>query len=280
MAQTIPKRIIHIWVTPEGQKRRPIPARYQRLVRRMRALNPDFEYLCLDDEILDQIFVQHYPELLEVFRGLTPWVSRTDLARLVGVHHMGGFYFDLDVMHLRPLGDLLENTCLFPYETQVEPFIAASTGMLEAVGNFAIAAVPGHPFIKACIDQLVAAFQDPDSVNLPSDEVVSGFSPLSPTQTERRQLYSTSTGMITSLMGRRSDLQDQIRVVAAIDARNGHKIPSAFGHHAQHLCDGTWRGGNGGLLLEMLRRAWVRRQRWQIKGAACQVARPRCLTPS
>ena len=73
---------------------------------------------------------------------------QADVLRLELLEQFGGVYVDCDVEPIRPLDPLVDgHECLIGYSPQ-------HTNGKHPLTNAVMAAVPGHPFITACIDAL------------------------------------------------------------------------------------------------------------------------------
>jgi hypothetical protein len=210
------------------------------------------------------LVAQEYPHFLQTYDQLQPVVAKADFFRLLAVHHFGGFYFDLDVRHVQSLEPLLDRQCIFPYENNVEPWLAATFGALEAVGQYAFAARRHDPFLMACLENIDAAVKNPEILNFPTPEDAAGFSPWGPSEKDRRVLYTTGPGMIIKTLAEREDLRAGVDVLSAVNPKTGHKINSCFGPFAQHICDGNWRPGQSPLVGRLVFLSLMRRLQRQM----------------
>lgn len=84
-------------------------------------------------------------------------VQRWDFIRYLILYHYGGLYVDMDYGCLEPVDGLLINaTCCWG----MEPEANAITHYRDMIiGNAMIASVPGHPFLKRVIDEVIC-YQD------------------------------------------------------------------------------------------------------------------------
>ncbi len=78
---------------------------------------------------------------------------RADLLRLEILYHSGGLYVDMDTEPLRPIGDLLEG------KSAVAAYSPNRWKGKRIVTNAIMAAEPGHPWIKRCIDKMKMSIQ-------------------------------------------------------------------------------------------------------------------------
>src|SRR4051794_7287881 len=108
--QPIPRRII------QTGKKGKLPILNRGVIENLKLLNPDFEYLFLDDDQVNRFIEQSFPEYRSTFESFRYRIQRFDFFRYLAVYHYGGFYFDLDVLLATGLSPLLEHGCVFPFE--------------------------------------------------------------------------------------------------------------------------------------------------------------------
>lgn len=155
----IPKRII------QTGKSREQPLRNQAMTANLKLLNPDFEYLFFDDEGVQTLIDREFPQYRDVFESFRAPIQKYDFFRYLAVFHYGGFYFDLDILLATGLSSLLHHSCVFSFEgLTLSQFLRQHYGMDWEIGNYAFGAAPGHPFLRALIDNCVRAQRDPDWV--------------------------------------------------------------------------------------------------------------------
>lgn len=76
---------------------------------------------------------------------------QADLLRLELLWLYGGVYVDTDVVPLKPLDNLLDRDLLIAWSPNHGP------GGKQILTQAVIGAIPGHPFIKACLDAIPTA---------------------------------------------------------------------------------------------------------------------------
>ena len=154
MDSRIPKRIIQVW----GGGEHDLSPFAKAGIATIKLLNPDFEYLFFDDNRIDSFTNEHFPEYRSVFNSFRFNIQKYDFFRYLVVYHFGGFYFDLDVFLCENLSDLLENSCVFTFERiGINQYLKRQYNMHWDIGSFAFGAAPGHPFIRAIIENCVRA---------------------------------------------------------------------------------------------------------------------------
>ncbi|MEJ8568617.1 glycosyltransferase family 32 protein [Elongatibacter sediminis] len=231
----IPKRIIQTWKTTD------IPRRYRAYQRQLRRLHPDYEYLLMTDEEVDSFVRREYPEYAQAFDDLQDFISRIDLFRLLAVHKMGGFYFDLDVCISKPLDDLLDQACIFPFERQMDAYGSALLGTIEMLGQYAFGAQAGHPFLRACADNIRRTTLDSDFARAPSREILDSVLPaIIRDRGFMRVLYTAGPAMITRTLLEQPEGSEDVRILAAHGRNSRRKVKHVFGVYGAHQMSGTW----------------------------------------
>ena len=82
------------------------PLRTRAMVCNIKLLNPDYDYLFLDDRDVEDFVIANSPDT-ERFLILSSFVfSATISSRYLAVYRYGGFYFDLDVLLAESLSSL------------------------------------------------------------------------------------------------------------------------------------------------------------------------------
>jgi hypothetical protein len=248
---TIPRRIIQTW------KSASVPFPFTRFSRRLRDLHPAFDYRLFSDDDADAFVRERYPQHVEGWRALQTPIERADLFRVLAVHGLGGFYFDLDVVMTHPVDALLDHACVFPFEHVADAYSASMYGVLDQLGQYAFGAVAGHPLLAHYAENICA--------------VALGHAPPPPEEIIRRHpspsdvvrvIMSTGPGMLARTLGEHPDLGAGVHVVSAVDRRTGKRLPYCFGPFGSHAMLGTfgWRvSGRGGLHVTLRRYgAWLR----------------------
>jgi|CXWL01.1.fsa_nt_gi hypothetical protein len=234
MNHTIPRRIIQIW---GGGRELPLLARAA--ATNIRLLNPDFEYMLLDDGEMNKLIEGTFPQYKGVFDSFALPIQRYDFARYLAIYHYGGFYFDVDVFLASPLSELLEHSCVFPFEAlTASKFLRAEYGMDWEVGNYAFGATAGHPFILAIIENCVRAQQDLDWAQAMVKSVPRPF---------RDGLYvlcTTGPLLVSRTLAEFPDASNYVKVLFPEDVRDPNSW-SRFGQFGVHLMKGEWRDRRG-----------------------------------
>jgi hypothetical protein len=229
----IPRRIIQT-----GKSLR-LPLLQQAAVSNIKLLNPDFEYLFFDDRQVEAFFSQEFPEYREAAESFQFPIQKFDLFRYLAVFRYGGFYFDLDVFLASGVSSLLECGCVFSFEDlNVSRFLRHKYGMDWAVGNYAFGASPGHPFLKAVIDNCIGAQKDPKWVA----PMMRGIPRL--LRSEFLVLNSTGPLLVTRTLAENPALAEKMVVLFpndVCDLRNRHK----FGDFGVHAMQASWRARYG-----------------------------------
>jgi peptidoglycan/xylan/chitin deacetylase (PgdA/CDA1 family) len=229
MHSQIPKRII------QTGKRREQPLRNQAMTANLKLLNPDFEYLFFDDEGVQTLIDREFPQYRDVFESFRAPIQKYDFFRYLAVFHYGGFYFDLDILLATGLSSLLHHSCVFSFEgLTLSQFLRQHYGMDWEIGNYAFGAAPGHPFIRALIDNCVRAQRDPDWVK----PMMRGVPPLS--KADYQILNSTGPGLVSRTLAEDTEVANLVTVLFPDDVCDVHNW-NRFGKFGVHMMEGSWR---------------------------------------
>ncbi len=164
--KTIPRVIHQIGIRPAFQGRE-LPPILQENVDHLRALNPGWEYRFYDDDDISDFLVRHYPpHVWDAYQRIHPryGAARADLFRYLLMYKMGGVYLDIKSRATRPLDELIrpeDQFILSQWRTADGQFTA--WGELHDLRHIPggeyqqwhIFCAPGHPFLKAVIEQVL-----------------------------------------------------------------------------------------------------------------------------
>ena len=243
MTEKIPRRII------QTDKSADLPLFAKAAATNLRLLNPDFEYLFFDDARVEQFIDAEFPQYRPVFNSFSVRIQRYDLFRYLAVYHFGGFYFDTDVFLASGLEDLLEFSCVFPFEhLSIHSFLCEEYGMDWEVGNYAFGAAAGHPFLEAIIKNCVRAQQHPEWAEAMMKSIPRIF------RSEYFVLNTTGPGLVSRTLAEYPDACDQVKVLFPEDVCDPNSW-YRFGDYGVHLQVGTWRKREG-LVRRVLHRHW------------------------
>ena len=244
MQYAIPPRII------QTAKSRNLSLKQRAMTTNLRLLNPDYEYLFFDNRDVEQFVDTEFPEYRQAFDSFRFPIQRYDFFRYLAVYRFGGFYFDLDVLLASDLSSLLANGCVFPFEGLTFSRLLRDQGMDWEIGNYAFGAAPGHPFLKAVIDNCLKAQRDPAWVAL----MMRGVPPLS--RAEHYVLYTTGPGILSRTLAENPELAQAMTVLFPEDVCDTQTW-NVFGGFGVHLMEGSWRASTS-----VLRRRVA--QKWEL----------------
>ena len=243
MTGKIPRRII------QTDKSTDLPLLAKAATTNLRLLNPDFEYLFFDDAQVEEFIDAEFPQFRPVFDSFSERIQRYDLFRYLAVYRFGGFYFDTDVLLASSLEDLLEFSCVFPFEhLSTHSFLCKEYGMDWEIGNYAFGAAAGHPFLEAIIKNCVRAQQDPEWVEAMMKSIPRMF------RDEFLVLARTGPGLVSRTLAEYPGACGQVKVLFPEDVCNPESW-YCFGAYGIHLQVGTWRKRKG-LVCRVLHRLW------------------------
>ncbi|MEM7428200.1 MAG: glycosyltransferase [Pseudomonadota bacterium] len=131
-----------------------MPDEFQQCVDESLATNPDFELIFLDDESAGLLIDRHFPQFQGIFSRIRIPAARSDLARLVALHHFGGIYTDASMAFRTPFHRLFrEEDELFLVRRDDNP---AYKGRPEAahIINGIIGASARSDFVLDCLKRV------------------------------------------------------------------------------------------------------------------------------
>jgi len=243
MIEKIPRRII------QTEKSKDLPLLAKAAATNLRLLNPDFEYLFFDDAQVEEFIDAEFPQYRPVFDSFSVRIQRYDLFRYLAVYRLGGFYFDTDVLLASSLEDLLEFSCVFPFEhLSIHKFLFNKYGMDWEVGNYGFGAAAGHPFLGAVIKNCVRTQQHPEWVEPMMKSIPRIF------HRELFVLATTGPGLVSRTLAEYPGACDQVKVLFPEDVCDPNSW-YCFGAYGVHLQVGTWKKRKG-LVPRVVHRLW------------------------
>jgi inositol phosphorylceramide mannosyltransferase catalytic subunit len=230
MIETIPKRIIQM------DSRQNLPTLLKAAVASIRLNNPDFEHIFFDDRQMEEFVATTCPEYRAVFHRFALPIQRYDFFRYLAVYKLGGFYFDTDVVLATGLDDLLGHSCVFPFERLTwSEHMRNQYGMDWEVGNWAFGAAPGHPFLRAVIENCIRAQNDSQWAGMMTRSMARML------RTELYVIYTTGPGLVSRTLAEFPDAGSQITVLFPDNVCDKKNCWNLFGTYGAHLAGGAWR---------------------------------------
>jgi hypothetical protein len=158
----IPKILHQTYLT------RALPFAILRNVERIKILNPDWEYRFYDDKDIGIFIEKNYgSSILRYYNRIHPdyGAARADLFRYLLIYKCGGVYLDIKSTLLKPLNQVLRAEDTYLLSKWHDENDATFTGWgihthvngttLEEFQQWHIVASPGHPFLKAVIENVL-----------------------------------------------------------------------------------------------------------------------------
>ncbi len=135
----IPKIIHQIWLGND-----PLPKQEKIYGKTWQKYNPDWEYKLWTDKDIDEFVLENKA----LYDATTNYGEKSDIARYEILYRIGGLYVDTDFECLQSF-DIFHHCCDFytgcAYADVKDP---------SFLYNGLIGSIPGHPILKACIEQL------------------------------------------------------------------------------------------------------------------------------
>lgn len=113
-------------------------------VDRLKVLHPDFEYVLMTDEDIQNYILEQYPAFYPQFMGYKMEIQRVDIIRYFLLYDLGGYYMDLDVELYCRLDELAPDSKGF----------CVNEDPGNKVGNYLMGAEKGHPFFREAMAKL------------------------------------------------------------------------------------------------------------------------------
>ena len=147
---SIPKIIHRIWETKDS----PLPtSQMMRNGKLWGEMNPDWDVRLWQNGAEDFLMANECLYRKEAPSGHNGFRFRADLLRLEILHNLGGFYVDMDVEPLKPLGALLNG------KSAVAAYSPNRWKGKRIISNAIIGAEPNHPWIIRCIGKMRMSIQ-------------------------------------------------------------------------------------------------------------------------
>ncbi len=155
---SIPSRIISFW-----HDQSTMPAQLVEAQAASREASGVNEYLVADDEFLRGELRAGYPPVIEkLYDRIQVPAARADLARMVLLHRLGGFYLDASFVVRRPVADLVPKDVDHLFVQRDDTHAARRVPGRASLINGFIGAAPDSPVIRRCIDRMLNNLVDGD----------------------------------------------------------------------------------------------------------------------
>ena len=222
----IPKRIIQIWKTWTNKT----PDMFAKYTETLKKMNPTYEYLFFKDLEIDMFLKNEYPEYYDTYLRLPLNIQKVDFFRYVAIYHFGGFYFDLDIMGLQPLDDLLKYDSVFPIDEHINEGACSiyrfnnfcKRGQTFLLGQYGLAAKPKNLFVKFLVDSIH------NNVNNYIKHYVAN---------SEEYVYKTTGPDFVTMAYMNFDNSDRVHIL-------DYPERQYFGKYAKHDYIGTWKSNN------------------------------------
>ena len=165
-ATMIPTVIHQTWKSAE------VPGRWSASARSWSRHHPAWSHRLWSDAAARTLIARCLPRHLASYDALPYGISRADFIRYAVIYLHGGVYTDLDIECLRAQDALCRQHDLVLVEEPASQ--ARRLGVARLLSNAWFAACPGHPFVRALLDE--AARCGPDAVT--HMDVLSSTGPL------------------------------------------------------------------------------------------------------
>jgi len=145
----IPKIIHQIWFQGENN----IPKTYPNYSHTWKKLNPLYEYMFWDQQSIETLIINYYPELYNKYKSYPEIIQKIDMAKYIILNHFGGIYVDLDLEALKPVDKLISSHSIIFAKYGVnyfEKIVAYGSIFGDVLENGFIASSKKNPFWEHC----------------------------------------------------------------------------------------------------------------------------------
>jgi len=154
MGSVIPKIIHQTFYTKE------LPSEISLNIEKIKALNSDWTYCLYDNEDIESYIKKYFPDVLDSYLKINPkyGAARADLFRYLVIYKEGGVYFDIKSSFTKPFNSSIK----ISDKMILSHWNYKKWGMHGDIDNpkgefqqCFIIAVPGHPFLKSVIENIL-----------------------------------------------------------------------------------------------------------------------------
>jgi len=140
----VPLKIYQSWHS------RHVPPYMKQNIQAIIQANPEFEYYLYSDYDSRSFIQANYNyDVVKAFDSLKPGAYKSDLWRYCILYKLGGVYFDIKMVPLVPLTQVLShNSVIFVKDIEINH-------TTECVWNGLMISPPNNPVFKYCIDEIV-----------------------------------------------------------------------------------------------------------------------------
>lgn len=137
----IPKIIHQIW----SSKQKPLPPLFKKWGMSWELLNPNYQYICWDDNKISFFLSEYYSDKKELLSKFPYDIQQWDILKYLILFVYGGIYVDFDSECVRNLTPLMDDDK--PLYFTSDPHYSE-----KSINNSFIASVPKNDFISYVID--------------------------------------------------------------------------------------------------------------------------------
>ena len=142
----IPKILHYVWLG-RGEKSDTI----KQCINSWRKHLPDYKVMLWDEDTYN---INEAPEFVKTAYTAKKWAFASDYIRLWALYQYGGIYLDTDTEVLKPLDSFLNNRFFIGTQVFTVDVDKKNKKNVTNLSMGIIGTVPGHPYIKECIDRL------------------------------------------------------------------------------------------------------------------------------
>jgi len=234
----IPRVIHQTWKT------KALEAKLQEWTSSWKKLNPTWQYKLWDDQDCERFIAQHYPQLQELYKSLSP-VQRADLFRYAILATEGGFYADIDAVCSAPLDSFLKPDDELVVGVESEP-PAPNRGYVYPIQycQWAMGGRAKHPALERAVEVTAQNVRDQEKLRPQWHK----SAPHTSANDEKnwQTIMMTGPGAWTQAIAAGLERGEPIRVLRecafGVNWSNKQRCPKKT-VYVQHQYLGSWKGG-------------------------------------
>lgn len=223
--QHIPK-IIHQTGPSDTSKWHPLWFRCQQSWKKQFA---DFEYQFWNDEDIDNLIKEHYPQYWDMYSNFPAHIMKIDFARFAIMHHHGGIYADLDYYCYQNFYDELTDSA----------YVVENPFGNDPIENSLMCSAKGAEFFVKCMDLSLERYEYTKATNpemLENVGVISKDKKFGLVLRPYIVFFVTGTQLISSAYRKYTELASTLPGILY----NNNDISYDPSYRAKHVHTGLW----------------------------------------
>lgn len=190
---------------------------------------PNYQYVFWNDEDIDTLVKNHYPEYLQMYQDFPVHIMKIDFIRFCLMDKFGGIYADLDYY------------CYKNFESEIikDCYVVENPFGNDPIENSLMCSEPNLLFFKKCLEKTQARFyevknRDPGKLDLVS--VISTNEQYGKLLRPYLVFYISGTNLLSSVYRENTD------IVETLPGFNFNNLDYSYDscYYTKHIHTGTW----------------------------------------